>query len=212
MTEVNEGKAVTRRGFLTVAVATGAALVGKGAVDWLADRQGDLANPEILAKFLPGPELFPGYYSYFNGKVFLKEGASIYSEPRALRASEEPGVVTPTFRRETLMQTLTSAETFSVVKPFIYLRQAASGLEGSRVIDILGPDGSSKRADLAQSWVIFGPQESLPQELRGDILRSQWGVGCVNMADWSLRWQKSGQEQIVFDPQGLFFTKTIELK
>jgi len=193
-------------------LATAGAVVGVALVEQAADRKWDLRNPGHLREFLPGPDLYPGYYFYFGGQVFFKDGTKIYAEPRGLRPTEEGGIITVPTIRDTLIETVSTQSTVSVFSPLLYLKEATAGQEGLNIFSILGPDGVSRRIDKSQSWVIFAAQPSLPKDINRDILENKWRVGCVNMADTSIRWQPSGREQMGFDPTAIYPTQTINLK
>lgn len=201
-----EGKDLSRRGFLKAAVGIGVVVAGKEVIDWVAEKKWDLNNPKRLEEFVGGKELFPGYHAYLAGTVFVREGASVYSEPIVWKNQPEKGLVTTSMRQETEIEGINKGEEFYIENPYMVLREADK--YSTAKTEITGPDGKKKVIDLNSSWLVFQATPEMPEKVRSSINRTLYGLGCIRIGAGDITFQKEGEEVIRF----VFNTSSIVFK
>jgi hypothetical protein len=204
-----EGKELPRRGLLKAAAlgigSIGAVIAGKEVIDWIAEKKWDLNNPERFEEFIGGKELFPGHHAYLAGKAFVREGASIHSEPTVWKKQPEKGLITTNMREETEIEGINKGEEFFIKNPYIVLREADE--HSTSKAEIIGPDGKKKMINLDASWLVFPATPEMPEKVRSSINRTLYGLGCIRIGAGDITFQKEGEDIIrfTFDTSSVVF-------
>lgn len=204
-----EGKELSRRGFLKAAAlgigSIGAFIAGREVIDWIAEKKWDLNNPERFEEFIGGKELFPGHHPYLAGKVFVREGASVHSEPTVWKEQPEKGLVTTNMREETEIEGINEGEEFFIENPYIVLREADE--HSTSKTEIVGPGGKKKVIDLNASWLVFPATPEMSEKVRSSINRTLYGLGCIRIGAGDITFQKEGENTIrfTFDTSSIVF-------
>lgn len=210
--EEGEDKGLGRRGFLKsisgIVAALGLAAGAKYGIDRIAEARWDPTRPENLNELLGSPELFPGWHSYFKGKIKLREGASIYKEPRVENPPQQGSVITVPTTGNTLLGSLKRGEEIVVENPFLFLKEADPSTDEASTINIVGPAESIKRADVSRSWVIFDIKGArLPESIKGD---SFYSVGCARVVTGSMEFiPEGGEATFLLKPENVTFGQQI---
>lgn len=147
----------------------------KLSADRVAEAQTNLRNPENLARFLGGQELFDGKHTNYP-EVIIAEGAGVYKQPQKERSGKVNGPATTRIGTQTLMGTLGRGESIKVENPLLFLREADQFTNKAWVRDVTH-EGVTKKADISRSWVIFEVKgQRLPESIKGPFPS---GVACV---------------------------------
>lgn len=204
------GEKVSRRGFLKGALLGGLAALGLSqaprVMRGLEEYRWDPTRAENLRELLGGEELFPGWHPYFRGKIKLREGASLYKEPR-IEGSSEHGVSTIPTTGNTFLGTLKEGEEIFVERPFLFLKEADASTAEAWAIS-LENDGVSKKADVSRSWIIFDTKgANLPASIRGD---SPYGLACLLVTGGGIEFiAEGGKGSILLEPQNVAFEREL---
>ncbi|MBU0572359.1 hypothetical protein KKH23_01680 [Patescibacteria group bacterium] len=200
-----EGKELSRRGALKVAALGIGVAAAIEVVDFLSEKKWDLNNPKRLEEFIGGKELFPGYHSYFVGKVFVREGASIHSAPTVWKNQPEKGLVTTNMREETEIEGINEGEEFFIENPYIVLREADE--QSTSKAEIVGPNGEKKMINPDANWLVFPATPEMPEKVRSSINGTLYGLGCIRIGAGDITFQKEGEEtmRFVFDTSSIVF-------
>jgi hypothetical protein len=205
MAETGEG--ISRRDFLKIlGIGTGVAVVW-GTKKFARSKE-DLTNPANLTEFL-GKEVQP---AYFKGKVHVREGATIHSEPTFWSDEDDRSLITMQKNPNTIIATVQVGEDFVVKNPLLIFQEAREGEGGVYIKEITGPGGEKKLVDTRGSWIVFGLglTEGLPDEFKGDIQRTTYNVGCVNFQ--YVAFEPEGERvQFMFPQEAVEFKNEIEL-
>lgn len=204
------GEKVSRRGFLKGVLWGGLAALGLSqaprVMRGLEEHRWDPTRSENLRDLLGAEELFPGWHPYFKGKIKLREGASLYKEPR-MGKSPEQGVSTIPTTGNTFLGTLGEGEEILVERPFLFLKEADVSTPEAWVIS-LENEGVTKKADVSRSWIIFDiKRANLPKSIRGD---SPYGIACLLVTGGGIEFiPEEGKDTILLEPQSVAFEREL---
>jgi len=200
-------KGITRRQFLFGAAAvTAAALTGSKLYNAVDKITWDPHNADHLRDFLGSQEIFPGWHSYYLGKVTLKAGTVMYNKP-AYWQSEEPegGLITTRLSANTRLGELREGDQFTIDRPFIFLQRPIEGFS-SQVQEIVGPAGVRQQVDLGYSWVVFSLNDpGVPEYISKDVSASPYRVAATPIGNANLEFVSPGGENKII-PAGLDIT------
>lgn len=203
MSETKERRAIGRRGFLGLAALGVAVVAGKKIVDEADRSRHDLSDPEVFRQFV-GREATTGY---FNGKVFVREGATIHSRPTYYREGKKEFPFTTATGGDTKIALVDGGDEFIVNRPLLIFQDALEGADDYYTKEIVLPDGTSKKIYTPGSWICFGVglAQNMPQEIKRDIEASEYKVACVNFSNLAFQTEGSNKPQFSFPEDAISY-------